>query len=94
MNTASTQSDIDLLILLPDSYQGSDFIRRGTQIVDTLYDVEIDESVKISPLVLIKGIWERHIHISSMVNKQVSMSYRDSTEALIRSTFVMNSLWS
>lgn len=59
-NTASPQSDIDLLIILPDSYQGSDFVRRRSQIVDSLYDVEIDESVRISPLVLIKGIWERH----------------------------------
>lgn len=57
-NTASPQSDIDLLILLPDSYQGRDFVRKRTEIVNSLYDVEIDSSVRISPLVLIKSIWE------------------------------------
>lgn len=57
-NTATRDSDIDLLILLPDSYQGYDFVDRRDEIVEHLYDIEIDEGIRISPLVLIKSIWE------------------------------------
>ncbi len=57
-NTANMDSDIDLLIILPDSYQGMDFVNRRTEIVNELYDVEIEDCVRISPLVLIKSIWE------------------------------------
>lgn len=57
-NTATPDSDIDLLILLPDSYQGYEFVDRRDEIVDHLYDIEIDEGIRISPLVLIKSIWE------------------------------------
>lgn len=57
-NTAKSDSDIDLLILLPDSYQGREFVRKRTEIVNSLYDVEIEDCVRISPLVLIKSIWE------------------------------------
>lgn len=59
--TATQESDIDLLILLPDSYQGYDFVRRRSEIVDHLYDIEIEDNVRISPLVLIKSVWEKHI---------------------------------
>lgn len=57
-NTATQDSDIDLLILLPDSYQGYEFVDRRDEIVDHLYDIEIEEGIRISPLVLIKSIWE------------------------------------
>ncbi len=57
-NTATQDSDIDLLILLPDSYQSYEFVDRRDEIVDHLYDIEIDEGVRISPLVLINSIWE------------------------------------
>lgn len=57
-NTATSESDIDLLIILPDSYQGREFVEKRSQIFNSLYDVEIDECVRISPLVLIKSIWE------------------------------------
>lgn len=57
-NTANPDSDIDLLILLPDSYDGREFVRRRTQIVNSLYEVEIEDCVRISPLVLVKRIWE------------------------------------
>ena len=57
-NTANPDSDIDLLILLPDSFQGQEFVKRRSQIVNKLYDVEIDECVRISPMVLVKSIWE------------------------------------
>lgn len=57
-NTANPDSDIDLLIILPDTYQGRDFVQRRTEIVNSLYDVEIEDCVRISPLVIIKSIWE------------------------------------
>lgn len=59
--TATPESDIDLLIILPDSYQGYDFVKRRSEIVNHLYDIEIEDGVRISPLVLIKSIWESHI---------------------------------
>lgn len=56
--TAIDSSDIDLLILLPDSYQGNNFVRRRSEIVNQLYDIEIEDGVRISPLVLIRSVWE------------------------------------
>ncbi len=55
---ATEDSDIDLLILLPDRYQGEEFVDRREEIMDHLYDIEINEGVRISPLVLIKSMWE------------------------------------
>ncbi len=60
-NTATEDSDVDLLIILPDSYQGRDFVRRRNEIVSHLYDVEIEDGVRISPMVLIRSIWESRI---------------------------------
>lgn len=57
-NTATPNSDIDLLILLPDTYQSYDFVDRRDEIVDRLYDIEINDGIRISPLVLINSIWE------------------------------------
>ena len=48
-NTARIDSDIDLLILLPDTYQGKKFVQRRNEIMDSLYDIEIEEGVQISP---------------------------------------------
>ena len=59
--TAHDNSDIDLLIVLPDTYKGIDFVHRRTEIVSHLYDVEIDEGVRISPMVVLKTIWESRI---------------------------------
>lgn len=58
-NTATRDSDIDLLILLPDTYQGYEFVDRRDEIMDQLYDIEIEEGIRISPLVLVKSIWEK-----------------------------------
>lgn len=59
--TATPESDIDLLIILPDTYQGHDFVKRRSEIVSHLYDIEIEEGVRISPLVLIKSVWEHRV---------------------------------
>ena len=58
---ATPSSDIDLLILLPDAYKGYDFVKRRNEIMDSLYDIEIEEGIRISPLVLINKIWEERI---------------------------------
>ena len=57
---------IDLLILLPDSYTGHDFVRRRSEITDSLYDIEIDDGIRISPMVLIKSIWEKRKSVFSI----------------------------
>ncbi|MDE6578840.1 MAG: nucleotidyltransferase domain-containing protein [Muribaculaceae bacterium] len=58
---ATPSSDIDLLILLPDTYQGYNFVNRRNEIMDSLYDIEIEEGIRVSPLVLINKIWEERI---------------------------------
>ena len=60
-NKARLDSDIDLLILLPNTYQGRNFVDRRNEIMDHLYDIEIDEGVQISPLVLINRVWDQKI---------------------------------
>lgn len=60
-NTARMDSDIDLLIILPDTYQDYDFVRRRSEICNHLYDIQIDDMVSISPLVLTKSVWESKI---------------------------------
>ena len=56
-NSATQTSDIDLLILLPDNYQSYDFVDRRDEIVSRLYDIEINEGIRISPMVLVNSIW-------------------------------------
>ena len=70
-NTARLDSDIDLLILLPDTFQGTEFVQRRNEIMDHLYDIEIDEGVEISPMVLIKKVWEDRVSpFSVAVNRE------------------------
>ena len=69
--TATPASDIDLLIILPDSYQGHEFVKRRSEIVGHLYDIEIEDGVRISPLVLIKSVWENRVSPFSInVNRE------------------------
>lgn len=56
--TATQTSDIDILVILPDTYHGHEFVRRRSEIVGSLYDIEIEDGVRISPLVLIRSVWE------------------------------------
>lgn len=57
-NSARPDSDVDVMILLPDNYKEEEFVARRDEIVDKLYDIEIESEVRISPLVLIKSIFE------------------------------------
>jgi predicted nucleotidyltransferase len=69
--TASMNSDIDLLILLPDTVQGKAFVTRRSEIVGQLYDIEIEHGVRVSPIVLLKSIWEsRQTPFSINVNRE------------------------
>lgn len=69
--TATTDSDIDLLILLPDNVQGKAFVSRRSEIVGRLYDIEIEHGVRVSPIVLLKSVWEnRKTPFSINVNRE------------------------
>ncbi len=48
---ARPDSDIDLLILLPDSYEGRDFVKKNFSISDILYDLSLELGVDISPFI-------------------------------------------
>lgn len=54
---ARPDSDIDLLILLPDSYKGSEFVKKKLDISGHLYDLSLTLGVDISPLVLVPKVF-------------------------------------
>lgn len=54
---ARPDSDIDLLILLPDSYKGKEFVQKKFQISDRLYDLSLDNGIDISPLITVKSVF-------------------------------------
>lgn len=55
---ARPDSDIDLLILLPDSVSGMDYINLRSEISGHLYEMSLDMDVEISPLILPKKVWK------------------------------------
>lgn len=54
---ARPDSDIDVLVILPDNYDT--FSQRKIEITESLYDVELATGVSVSPLVVLKSLWER-----------------------------------
>jgi predicted nucleotidyltransferase len=54
---AHEDSDIDILILLPDELDNSQFRNLRAEIYDKIFDVEIDHITNISPLVLQNKTW-------------------------------------
>ena len=54
---AHPDSDIDLLILLPDSCEGKEFTRQNINISDRLYYLSLELGVDISPLILLRKIF-------------------------------------
>lgn len=54
---AGLESDIDILILLPDSYEGKDFVKRKLDISSKLYDLSLALRIDISPLILVPKIF-------------------------------------
>lgn len=58
---ARPDSDIDLLILLPDSVADIDFKQKKYEVLDNVFDIEIEENANISPLILLKRVWQSRI---------------------------------
>lgn len=54
---ARPDSDVDLLILLPDTYNGIDFVNKKLDISGKLYDLSLDLGIDISPLILVPKIF-------------------------------------
>lgn len=54
---ARPDSDVDLLILLPDSYVGKEFVRKKFSISDGLYDLSLDLGIDISPLITVNKVF-------------------------------------
>lgn len=54
---AREDSDVDLLILLPDEYEGPDFVSRKLDISGHLYDLSLSLGVDISPLILVPKVF-------------------------------------
>lgn len=54
---ARGDSDIDLLILLPDSLSPDEFVRRKIEISGHLYDLSIELGADISPLILVPKVF-------------------------------------
>lgn len=54
---ARADSDIDLLILLPDACEGKEFIKRHSHISDSLYYLSLELGVDISPLILVNKMF-------------------------------------
>ena len=54
---AREDSDIDLLILLPDSYEGKEFTKQHWALSDGLYRISLATGKDISPLILLKKIF-------------------------------------
>lgn len=57
--TARKDSDFDILVLLPDNNNKGSFASRKLEIFDRLYEIELMWDVVISPLVLLKSMWEK-----------------------------------
>lgn len=54
---ARPDSDVDLLILLPDSYEGKEFVKKKFSISDALYDLSLELGIDISPLILVPKVF-------------------------------------
>ena len=57
----TSESDIDLLILLPGSLADKEWKDRKYEIMDELFDLEIKEESNFSPFVIPKEEWEKHV---------------------------------
>ena len=54
---ARHDSDIDLLILLPDFKDGKNFVKRRSEISGRLFELSLDLEVDISPVILPLKFW-------------------------------------
>ncbi len=70
-----SESDIDLLILLPDSYIGKEFIRKKLAISSSLYDLSLNLKMDISPLILVYKIFyaRRTPFVNNVLNDRIAL---------------------
>lgn len=54
---ARSDSDIDLLVLVPDIYEGNGFVEKHGLISDQLYFLSLELGVQISPLILLRKMF-------------------------------------
>ena len=54
---ARNDSDIDILILLPDSYAGKEFAEKKLDISGHLYDLSLSMGIDISSLILVPKVF-------------------------------------
>lgn len=54
---ARPDSDVDLLILLPDSYEGKEFVKKKLDISGKLYDLSLSLGIDISPMILVSKVF-------------------------------------
>lgn len=54
---ARPDSDVDILVLLPDEYNGSEFVKRKLDISGKLYDLSLTLGIDISPLILVPKVF-------------------------------------
>lgn len=57
---ARLDSDIDLLILIPNEYK-KDYNHLRSIIADKLFEIELQHNVMISPLVLLQEMWDHRV---------------------------------
>ncbi|MDE6027819.1 MAG: hypothetical protein K2G23_07100, partial [Muribaculaceae bacterium] len=48
----------DLLILLPDRYEGREFVKKKFAISDKLYDLSLESGMEISPMITVSKIFK------------------------------------
>ncbi|MDE6395994.1 MAG: nucleotidyltransferase domain-containing protein [Muribaculaceae bacterium] len=54
---ARPDSDVDLLILLPDTYKDKEFVTKKFDISDRLYDLSLELGIDISPLITVNKVY-------------------------------------
>lgn len=54
---ARPDSDIDLLILLPDTYKDKEYVNARFRVSDSMYDLSLELGVDISPLVTVSKVY-------------------------------------
>lgn len=57
----SPGSDVDLLILLPDSYEGTEYAKRHLEISASLYYLSLENDIDISPLITVEKVFNRRV---------------------------------
>ncbi len=55
---AGSESDIDVLILLPDNTWAKHYVKSRDELSGRLYEIEMANDVLISPLILLNSMWQ------------------------------------